>query len=73
MLIINNTIIRSIIENLSLLQQILIRKAVLPNSLNFLARQLSYSISLHQFFLKTATQINMVLGIMEQGFRHTHT
>jgi hypothetical protein len=40
MLIINNTVIRDRIENLQLLQQVLIKKAGLPNSLSFSARQL---------------------------------
>jgi hypothetical protein len=41
MLITNNTTINGSIENLSLLQQILIKKAGLSNSLSFLANQLS--------------------------------
>jgi hypothetical protein len=40
MLITNNTTIKGSIENLQLLQQILIRKAELPNRLSFSARQL---------------------------------
>jgi hypothetical protein len=57
MLITNNIIIRGRIENLQLLQQILIRKVRLSNSLgfqpdSFSESKLSYSRSLQQLFKK---------------------